>query len=345
MSSSYRVGITGDMYDKIMAVDTARAALESAPGVEVARFEHGENPVAPGELDAYDAVMAGGVRIGRESTVGLERTSLIVRFGAGYDRVDLDGCTDAGVIVATTPAGIRRAMSTAALAHMLALATKYLFKRQCLYEGRWQEAAATEHMGMGLAGRALGYVGFGNIGQDLYRLAQPFAMHHLVYDPYLNEETTGSFDIERVDFEDLLDQADFIVLLCLLTDETRQLIDAAALRRMKNTAYLINVARGAIIDQPALARALAAGEIAGCGLDAYDPEPIAKDDPLLELDNANLTPHALGYTDEMIRLCSELCVAAVLDVRRGTAPDSVINRAVLDSAKLQGKLDVYRRER
>ena len=280
----------------------------------------------------------------RVSLEGVERCNLIMRYGAGYDRVDLDGCTDAGVIVATTPAGIRRAMSTAALAHMLALATKYLFKRQCLYEGRWQEAAAAEHMGMGLAGRALGYVGFGNIGQDLYRLAQPFDMRHLVYAPYLNEEAASQFDIERVDFEALLDQADFIVLLCLLTDETRHLINEGALHRMKNTAYLINVARGAIIDQAALARALVSGEIAGCGLDAYDPEPIAADDPLLKLHNANLTPHALGYTDEMIRLCSELCVEAALKVRRGEEPASVINREVLDSVKLKARMESYRRQ-
>ena len=343
MSTSYRIGITGDIYDKIMAVPTAREALENASGVEVARFENGEEPVAPGEIDAFDALLAGGVRIGRESTIGLERLSLIVRFGAGYDRVDLDGCTEAGVLVATTPAGIRRAMSTAAIAHMLALATKYLFKRQCLYEGRWFDAAAAENIGIGLAGRTLGYVGFGNIGQDLYRLAQPFEMRHQVYDPYLNESAAGEFGIERVDFATLLDQADFIVLLCLLTDETRHLIDDAALKRMKKTAYLINVARGAIIDQAALARALAADEIAGCGLDAYDPEPIAPDDPLLELDNANLTPHALGYTDEMIRLCSELCVAAALDVQRGAEPASVVNRAVLERAGLQDKLDAYRR--
>ena len=154
MSSSYRIGITGDMYDKIMAVATAQEALENAPGVEVVRFEHGEDPVAPGEIDAFDALLAGGVRIGRESTIGLERLSLIVRFGAGYDRVDLDGCTEAGVIVATTPAGIRRAMSTAAMVHMLALATKYLFKRQCLYEGRWFDAAAAENIGIGLVARS-----------------------------------------------------------------------------------------------------------------------------------------------------------------------------------------------
>lgn len=341
--SSYRIGITGDMFDKIMAVDTARAALENSSGVEVVRFEHGEEPVAPAELDAFDAVMAGGLRVSRASTVGLQRTSLIVRFGAGYDRVDLDGCSEAGVIVATTPAGIRRAMSTAAMAHILALSTKYLFKRRCLYEGRWHEAAAPEHMGMGLAGRAIGYVGFGNIGQDLYRLAQPFEMRHLVYDPYLNDDIAGGFEMDRVDFATLLAQADFIVLLCLLTNETRHLINEDTLRQMKNTAYLINVARGAIIDQAALARALASGEIAGCGLDAYDPEPIAADDPLLELDNANLTPHALGYTDEMIRLCSELCVEAALKVRRGEEPTSVINRAVLASPQLKAKMDAYRR--
>jgi phosphoglycerate dehydrogenase-like enzyme len=337
-SSTFRVGITGDMFDKIMAVDTAREALGKEPGVEVVRFEHGEDPVAPAELDAFDAVLAGALRVSRESTIGLQRLSLVARFGAGYDRVALDGCSEAGVIVTTTPAGIRRAMSTAAMAHMLALSTKYLFKRQCLYEGRWHEAAAAEHIGMGLAGRAIGYVGFGNIGQDLYRLAQPFEMRHLVYDPYLSESAAEGFDIERVDFDTLLAQSDVIVLLCLLTDETRHLIDEDALHRMKNTAYLINVARGAIIDQAALA----SGEIAGCGLDAYDPDPIAADDPLLKLDNANLTPHALGYTDEMIRLCSELCVEAAIKVRRGEEPDSVINRSVLESAKLKAKMEGYR---
>ena len=340
--SCYRVGITGDMYDKVMAIDTAREALENASGVEVVRFDHGEEPVASAELDAFDAIIAGGVRINRESTAALKRTSLIVRFGAGYDRVDLEACSEAGVIVSTTPAGIRRAMSTAAMAHILALSTKYLFKRRCIYEDRWFDAAAPEHMGMGLAGRAIGYVGFGNIGQDLYRLIHPFEMRHLVYDPYLAEDAAGAFDIERVDFETLLAQSDFIVLLCLLTDETRHLINEDTLGKMKNTAYLINVARGAIIDQAALASALASGQIAGCGLDAYDPEPIAAGDPLLELDNANLTPHALGYTDEMIRLCSELCVEAALKVRRGEEPASVINRAVLDSDRLLVKMRVYR---
>ena len=156
-------------------------------------------------------------------------------------------------------------------------------------------------------------------------------------------QRADGFDIERVDFETLLAQSDVIVLLCLLTDETRHLINEGALHRMKNTAYLINVARGAIIDQAALARALVSGEIAGCGLDAYDPEPIAADDPLLKLHNANLTPHALGYTDEMIRLCSELCVEAALKVRRGEEPASVINREVLDSAKLKARMESYQR--
>jgi D-3-phosphoglycerate dehydrogenase len=342
--ASYRVGITGDMYDKIMAVPTARAALENTPAVEVVRFEHGEDPVGPAELDAFDAVIAGGLRISHASTSGLRRLSLVVRFGAGYDRVNIGGCSEAGVIVATTPKGIQRAMSTAAMAHILALSTKYLFKRRCLYEGRWHEAAAAEHIGMGLAGRSVGYVGFGNIGQDLYRLIQPFEMRHLVYDPYLADDAAGGFVIERVDFSTLLAQSDIVVLLCLLTDETHHLIDEDALRRMKDTAYLINVARGAIIDQAALARALAGGQIAGCGLDAYDPEPIATDDPLLVQDNANLTPHALGYTDEMIRLCSELCVEAALKVRRGEEPASVINREVLQSTKLQGKMEKYREQ-
>jgi D-3-phosphoglycerate dehydrogenase len=336
------VGITEDVYEKLWATESARAALENTPGVDVGTLAVSEEPVRPETLDTFDAILAGGLRVTPASLVGIKRCTLIVRFGAGYDRVDLDACSDAGVIVATTPEGIRRAMSVTALTHILALSTKLFLKARCTHEGRWYEAANVDSMGMGLTGRTVGYVGFGNIGQDLYRLLQPLEMHHLVSDPYLNDTVAASFDIERVELAALLTRADFVVVLCLLTEETRHLIGAEQLRQMKETAYLINVARGPIIDQRALAQALAEGQIAGAGLDALDPEPIEPDDPLLSLDNANVTPHAMGYTDEMVRLCSELCVEAALRVRAGQVPASVINRTVLDRANLKAKMDAYR---
>ena len=340
---SFRVGITDDgVYDKIMGIESARRPLESAPDLEIVRFSGERQVVTPEELEQLDALIAGGPYFTRDSLAGVERCGLIMRYGAGFDRVDLEACTDAGVILATTPGGIRRSMATAALIHILALSTKLFSKSRMTYNEQWWEAGTIENCGSGLTDKTIGYVGFGNIGRDLYTLIKPFEMRHIVYDPYLDAATADQYDIEPVELPTLLAQADFVVTVCTLTEETRHLIGAEELRQMKPSAYLVNVARGTIIDQQALARALAAKQIRGAGLDALDPEPIEADDPLLELDNANLTPHALGVTDEMIRLCSELCVEGTLDVMRGEAPVSVINRAVLDSPRLQAKLDAYR---
>jgi phosphoglycerate dehydrogenase-like enzyme len=342
-NDSFRVAITDDgVYDRIMAVESARDPLENAPHIEIARFSGERGLVDARDLDQYDALIAGGPIFTRESLEGVKRCALIIRYGAGYDRVDVEACTEAGVILATTPDGIRRPMATAALIHILALSTRLFFKSALIYEDRWAEAASMENYGTGLSGKTIGYIGFGNIGRDLYKLIKPFDMHHLVYDPYLDETTARQHQIERAGLSTVLARADFVVTLCTLTEETRHLIGAEQLRQMKNSAYLVNVARGAIIDQQALVRALGAKEIRGAGLDALDPEPIAPDDPLLGLDNVNLTPHALGITDEMVRRCSELCVQGTLDVMRGEAPASVINRAVLDEDKLRHKLVAYR---
>lgn len=342
-SGSFRIGLTDDgVYDKIMHTASAREALEGTPGVEIAHFPASKDPVPPDLLNSFDAVLAGGSLFTLASTAGVERCSLIARFGAGYDRVNLDACTGAGIIVATTPGGVRRSMATSALTHILVLTTRFIHKSRLTYTGRWGEAQNAEHLGMGLGGKTIGYIGFGSIGRDLYTLISPFEMRHIVFDPYLDEKTATGYPIERVSLDALLSQSDIVVIACTLTDETRHLINKDTLSRMKRSAYLVNVARGAIVDQKALACALAEGQIRGAGLDALDPEPIEPDDPLLSLDNAILTPHAIGVTDEMVRLCSEMCVKAALDVMQAVTPASVINRAVLDSPKLKAKLAAYR---
>ena len=342
---SFRIGLTDDgVCDMVTATASARQLMDQTPAVEWASFPTATDPIDPATLDQFDVVLTGGSHLTAASVAGVERCTGLIRFGAGYDRIDLDACTRAGLILATTPEGIRRAMSTAAMTHILALATGFATKRRLLHQGRWDEAMGTTNEGVSLTGKTIGYVGFGNIGRDLYHLIHPFQMHHLVCDPYLDQALMADYDIQRVDLDALLQRADFVVVLCTLTEETHHLIGAAQLQRMKASAFLVNVARGAIIDQQALAGALAAGEIRGAGLDALDPEPIAPDDPLLHLDSANLTPHALGYSDEMIRLCSELCVQGSLDIMAGRAPASVINRTVLEAPRLQVKLAAYRRQ-
>ncbi len=339
----FRIGLTDDgVYDMVMAVPSARKALENKADIEIARFPVDIDPIPADVLNCFDAVLTGGVNFTPTSTAGVDRCALIVRFGAGYDRVDLAACTESGIIVATTPAGVRRPMATAALTHILVLSTRFVFKSECANNGRWDEAQSAAQEGLGLTGRTIGFLGFGSIGKDLYSLIKPFDMRHLVFDPYLDEVTSRRNDIEQVDLGTLLSASDIVVILCALTEETHHLIGARELEQMKPSAYLVNVARGAIIDQIALAGALAEKQIQGAGLDALDPEPISPDDPLLTLNNVHLTPHALGITDELVWGCSELCVQAALDVMQGNRPESVINRDVLDHLGLRGKLDRYR---
>ena len=342
LNPPYRVGLTDDgVYDRIMNIPSVQQRLERESGLEMARFPIDIDPVPAETLNQFDAVLAGGSHFTPASISGVDRCTLITRFGAGYDRVNLEACTEAGIIVSTTPAGVRRPMATAALTHILVLSTRFVYKSSCAYNGHWAEAGSADQAGLGLSGRTLGYVGFGSIGQDLHHLISPFNMRQLVYDPYLDTSKIDESQIEQVDLKTLLSQADIVVTLCALTEETRHLIGGRELEMMKTSAYLVNVARGAIVDQKALTRALAEKQIRGAGIDALDPEPIAPDDPLLSMDNVNITPHALGVTDEMIRLCSELCFQAAMDVMEGNPPESVINRDVLDRPGLKEKLNRY----
>lgn len=342
-SDLFRVGLTNDgVYHKTMNVPSAVGMLEDQPKVIYKRCPVEVDPIPQEVLDRFDVVVAGGPRFTPETVAGTARCSLIVRFGAGYDRVDLDACTEAGIIVATTPEGVRRPMATAALTHILVLSTRFVHKSRCAHENRWDIAHTDDEMGLGLKGSTVGFIGFGSIGKDLYALITPFEMRHLVYDPYLDQETASGFNIEKTDLTTLLTESDIVVVLCALTPETHHLIDSKAFGLMKPSCYFVNIARGGIVDQRALATALSEGHIRGAGLDALDPEPIHPDDPLLALDNVHITPHAMGLTDEMQRLCSEKCVQAALDVMRGNRPVSVINRAVLDEQKLKTKLQRYR---
>ena len=339
----FRIGLTDDsVYDKSMSVPSTLRMLETARQIAYDRFPVDIDPIPPERLNRYDAVLAGGSNFTPQSISGVDRCTLIVRFGAGYDRVNLEACTEAGIMVATTPVGVRRPMATVAMTHILVLATRFMEKARCAHEGRWSEASKPELLGMGLGGKTLGIVGFGSIGRDLYDLINPFGMRHLVFDPYMDPGLENQLDIERTDLPRLLSESDVVVVVCALTEETRHLIDAEAFRAMKKTAYFVNIARGGIVDQAALSAALADGQIKAAGLDALDPEPIDPEDPLLSQTNVVITPHAMGLTDEMVRLCSELCVKAALDVQAGRVPDSVINKQVLDTQRLRDKLDAYR---
>jgi phosphoglycerate dehydrogenase-like enzyme len=203
--------------------------------------------------------------------------------------------------------------------------------------GRWHEKA--RYTGIGLAGRTLGSIGVGNIGAELFRLIRPFGLGRLLaYDPYVPAGSYAELGVEQVSLDTLLEASDFVCINCPLTPQTRHLIGEPELRRMRPTAFLINTARGPIVDQAALTHALQAGWIAGAGLDVFEQEPVPADDPLLQLDNVILAPHGIAWTDAMVRGNSVEACENVLAVFKGEVPRNIVNRAVVERPGFEAKL-------
>ncbi|MBI3467125.1 MAG: dehydrogenase, partial [Planctomycetes bacterium] len=220
---------------------------------------------------------------------GAENLVVIGRSGAGYDKVDLEACTENDVAVFNAPLALNHATASTALLFMLALAKRLPEQDRITREGRWDLQAAV--MGHEVQGRTLGIVGLGHSGQELVRLVAPFAMRVLAYSPHADPAEAAALSVRLTSLEELLRESDFVSLHCRLTSATRRLIGREQLALMKRTAYLINVARGEVVDQPALVAALRERMIAGAALDVFEIEPLPKDDPLTQLDNVILTPH------------------------------------------------------
>jgi D-3-phosphoglycerate dehydrogenase len=298
--------------------------------------------VMPGEaLADFDALILLIPRFNRSSIAPGSRLSVVARFGVGYDTVDVPACTEAGIALCITPDGVRRPVAVSIITLMLALTGKLMVKDALTRKGAAGYAQRAAHMGVGLVGRTLGSLGIGNIGAELFRLAKPFDMTFIAHDPYADKTVASDLGIELVSIEELFARADVLSVNCPLTPETRHIVNAERLALMKPTAYLINTARGPIVDQKALTRVLQERRIAGAGLDVLEKEPPDADDPILKLDNVTLAPHALCWTDQCFAGIGASCVRAVLGIMRGQTPPTVVNRPVLDSARWKARLADY----
>ncbi len=184
-------------------------------------------------------------------------------------------------------------------------------------------------MGLGLSGRTLGVVGAGGIGKELLRMARVFDLKLLATDPVANDVELGYIGAGKVDLDTLMRESDFVVVCCLLNERTRHLIGAEALAKMKPTSYLINVARGPIVDEKALIDVLQKRRIAGAALDVFEQEPVDPENPLLTMDNVIVTPHSLCWTDECFHNMASTGLRSIVDVLNGRIPEFLVNRAVL----------------
>ncbi|MEO8320502.1 MAG: NAD(P)-dependent oxidoreductase, partial [Bradyrhizobium sp.] len=283
------------------------------------------------QLEDFDALILLACRFDATSVPKNGRLGVVARFGVGYDTVDVDACTKAGIALVITPDGVRRPVAISVITLMLALTGKLMIKDRLTRGGPETFNKRSDHMGVGLVGRTLGSLGIGNIGAEVFRMARPFDMKFIAHDPFADKAVAAELGIDLVGMDDLFRRADVLSVSCPLTPETRHIVSAERLGLMKPTAYLINTARGPIVDQKALTKVLQERRIAGAGLDVLEQEPPDADDPILTLDNVILTPHALCWTDQCFAGNGAADVKAVIEVQHGREPRGVVNREVLSS--------------
>jgi phosphoglycerate dehydrogenase-like enzyme len=331
VTGPFRVGVTRDIRRPKGGAFYPLDALAASPDVSWEFLTEDVENLEGGHVDGYDAVIVATPRVSAATFTCSEPPLLFARLGVGYDRVDVPACTARGALVTITPESVRRPMATAAILFMLALAHRLPEKDRLLRSGRWE---LFSHVGRGLQGRVLGVLGLGGIGREICRLAEPFELQRIATDPY----AAPLPGVQLVELETLLKKSDFLCVSCPLTDETRYVIAADQLSLMKREAYLINIARGPIVDQHALTVALTEKRIAGAALDVFEQEPIASDDPLLQLDNVILTPHGIGRTDQLIAATGRSACESALAVAAGRAPRHIVDPAALDHPRLKARI-------
>jgi glyoxylate reductase len=264
-------------------------------------------------------------RIDQELLDHAPALQVVAEYGVGYDNIDVDACTRRRVVVCNTPGVLAETTADLAWSLLLGIGRRIGEAIQYVKDGQWQGWSPNVLLGADVHHRTLGIVGLGAIGWQVARRALGFDMRVLYFSAHAHPELEAQAPIQRVDLETLLRESDFVCIHAALTPETRRMFGAAQFQQMKPTAYLINVARGGLVDSEALYAACRDGEIAGAALDVTDPEPISATDPLLRLPNVIVVPH-IGSSSVATRIrMGTLASENIVAVLAGNAPPSAVN--------------------
>lgn len=312
--------------------------LQASPDIRIRYVDPVDGVMPAAALEDVDALILLVPRFDVTSVPKSGRLAVVARFGVGFDSVDVPVCTANDIALVTTPDGVRRPVAVAILTFILALAGKMMVKDQLVRQGPDGWAKRSANMGTGLVGRTLGQLGIGNIGAEVFRIARPLDMRFIAFDPYADPTVAATLGVELVDLETLFRESDFLSVSCPLNEQTRHIVNAERLALMKPTAFVINTARGPVVDQQALYETLKAKRIAGAGLDVFEAEPTPKGEPITTLDNVILAPHSLCWTDECFAGIGAADVTAVLAMMRGEVPRGIVNREITERAGWQAKL-------
>jgi D-3-phosphoglycerate dehydrogenase / 2-oxoglutarate reductase len=323
------------VFNVLIPDDVDRRALDILNAAEGLRI------TAPGKLtqeqliaavpEADGMLIRSGVKITPEVLDAATNLKVIARAGVGVDNVDLAAATAHGVVVVNTPGGNTISTAEHTFGLMLALARFLPQGDASLRAGKWDRKS---FVGVELRGKTLGLIGCGRIGQAIAIRAKAFEMTVIGFDPYLSDEAFNKSGIIKVDLPTLYAQADFISLHTVINAETRGLINAASIAQMKDGVRILNAARGALINDADLAAALKSGKVAGAGLDVFEPEPPAADNPLIGLPNVIHTPHLAASTSDAQIVVALEAAELVRDFLLKNEIQNVCNPTVLEKKSL-----------
>jgi D-3-phosphoglycerate dehydrogenase len=318
------------MTDRFRVVVTDHVSESGlAPLLEDARFE--VTRIDDSATDAFQVALAkadglvvrSATKVTREMLANSPRLKVVGRAGVGVDNIDLTAATERGIAVLNSPAGNTVAAAELTMALILSVVRRVAEADRTMRAGKWERSRLR---GVQLKDRTLGLVGAGRIGSEVAVRCRAFGMKVIVYDPYLTVERADDLGLALTDLDEVLTHGDVISLHVPLTEETRHLIDGNAISRMKAGAFVVNVSRGGVIDEDALAQALVDGHLAGAALDVFESEPLALESPLLNLPNVVLTPHLGASTVEAQELVAREIAESVRDaLALGDVSGSVTN--------------------
>jgi phosphoglycerate dehydrogenase-like enzyme len=321
MKTNFKLALTADFYrdGNLLYRDIGLDRLDAEPGVSWHALEQHQPLLGADQLAGVNGVIVLTPKVDAATVAAADDLLALVRFGVGYDSVDVQACTQAGVLACITAGAVDRSVAEATVGWMLALTHQVKAKDRLVRQGRWDERSG--YMGAELRQRRFGTIGLGGIARETLRLLSIFGMESpLAYDPFADEAEAAAIGVELVELDELLRRADFVSVHCPLTEQTSGLLDRDRLALMKKGAYLINTARGGIVDEVALYELLASGHLAGAALDCFAVEPVVEAPPFAELDNVLLAPHAIAWTDELFRDIGRAACDTLIGLARGRRP-------------------------
>lgn len=333
-----RVAYAGRFTTTINPDDPTHAALlKHQIDLIAVPFASEDGTVTPELLEA-DVIISGGTPLGEAQFKQLPKTRLLLRPYVGYDDIDVDAATARGILVANIPDAFSEEVANHALCLILAANQQLLVSDRYVRSGDWEQRRGRPDWNPPihrLSVQTLGIVGFGTIARMVAQRAAPFGYRMIAYDPYLSQDVADQYNVTLVPMEQLLAESDVVTVHTFLAASTRHLLNAERLAQMKQGAYLVNTARGPIVDEQALINALQSGHLGGAALDVTEVEPLAVDSPLIQLSNVIVTPHMSSASVEGALALRRRIAEIAGDVALGRLPERhvTINRALYDQVK------------